>query len=202
MAARLARQFGASTEGRLSWADAGGSTPSLGGVYPLNTAGVAVDLGTSPSILSTFNRIGSECFASMRIHSGTSPASGEGYTTIVGLPVAPKYVGSGNDGGHFIAHGELFDIANGGRIYPVKAAIDPAYSTTYPIIFVPFKVTSISATGLSATDVLTPRSFGSGTTLPIMHGTGTYPTYGSLSADPFDLAGGFILNLQFQYEAA
>lgn len=77
MAARLARQFGASTEGRLSWADAGGSTPSLGGVYPLNTAGVAVDLGT-----------------------------------------------------------------------------------------------------------------------------GTYPTYGSLSADPFDLAGGFILNLQFQYEAA
>ena len=77
MAARLARQFGASTEGRLSWADAGGSTPSLGGGDPLNTAAGAGCPGPPPRLPPPPNPLGSECFASMRIHSGTSPASGE-----------------------------------------------------------------------------------------------------------------------------
>lgn len=186
---------GAST----TWAAAGGASPTLGGVYPTNTAGVAVNLGTSPVVHSRFSRSGSWVDASCRIKGGTSPASGEGYTTIVGLPVAPSYVGSGNDGGNWIGAGALFDIANAGRFYPVRVVIDPAYSTTYPIIFLADAAETVDKAGDQDATVWKPRSFA--TPLPIMHGGGTaYPTYGTLSPNPFDLSGGFILNVTMRYE--
>ena len=184
-----------------TWADAGGAAPTLGGIYPVDTAGVAVTLGTSPSVLSRFLRVGSLCMAKMRIRSGTAPASGQGYTTIEGLPVAPHYFGAGNDGGNPIGFGMLFDITNAGRLYPVRAVIDPAYSLTKPIIFVSAAAETVDKAGDQDATVWKPRSFA--TPLPIMHGGGTsYPTYGTLSPNPFDLAGGFILNVTMFYEAA
>lgn len=185
----------------VTWATAGGSTPSLGGIYPVDTAGVAVNLGTSPVILSRFLRFGPLCMAKMRIKSGTSPASGEGYTTIEGLPVAPHYFGSGNDGGNVIGSGMLFDITSSGRLYPVRAVIDPAYSLTKPIIFVADAAETVDKSGDQDATVWKPRSFA--TPLPIMHGGGSsYPVYTTLSPNPFDLAGGFILNVTMWYEAA
>lgn len=185
---------------RRAWENAGGSAPSLGGIYPVDTAGVAPNLGTSPSILSTWNEIGAECFATARIHSGSgSPTSGEGYWTLNGLPRAPKMVGAGNDGGQIIGVGMLLDITNGGRLYHIRVVADPAFSATKPIFFVADTATTVDKAGDQDATVWAPRSFA--TPLPIAHGAGAaYPTYGTLAADPFDLAGGFILNCTLQYE--
>lgn len=202
---------------RTTWQAAGGAIPSLGGVYPTDTAGVAVDLGTTPTITSKFGAIGKMCSASFRIRSGTTPASGEGYMTLVGLPVAPLVQGSGNDGGNMIGKGILLDLTNSARIYNILVVMDPQYHTTRPVFFYFQQVdTAADNTGLNsaettgavttdtpeqvdAVNVLAPLSFAPPT--PIVHGGGeAYPTYGTMTPAPFDLAGGFVINCELWYE--
>lgn len=203
---------------RDDWATAGGSAPSLGGVYPddPDTPGVAVDLGTSPTITSKFTSIGKMCSASFRIRSGTTPASGEGYMTLEGLPVAPLYQGTVAGGGNFVGHGMMISLGNG-RATRIAAVIDPAYSETKPIFFYyeqtdtaadDTSLNSAASTGAVTTDtpeqvdavtVYSPVSFGPPT--PIVHGGGTeYPTHGTMTPAPFDLAVGFIINCELWYE--
>ena len=189
---------------RRPWEDAGGSVPSLGGVIYGGTTKTGPDLGDDAIILSSFNRIGVECFATMRIHSSASgTTAGAGFTTIKGLPVAPKYVGSGADGGQPVGYGFLFDMDTGGSQYDLIAVIDPAFSLTEPLLFVSNRRETVDKAGDQDAAVWAPNNFGADS-LVFVHGdlvAADFPSVsGAVSPAPFDLSQEFRLNLTFQYE--
>ena len=189
---------------RRAWEDCGGAVPSLGGVIYGGTTKTGPDLGETPVIHSKFGRIGRECFATMRIHSSSSgTTAGAGFTTIQGLPVAPKYQGAGADGGQPIGHGFLFDMDNGGLMFPLIVVIDPAFSETEPLLFVGHRRETVDKTGDQDATVWAGNTFGA-TSLVFVHGTlesGDFPSVsGAVDPAPFDLSQEFRLNLSFQYE--
>ncbi len=191
--------------GREPWERSGGAVPSLGGVVYGGATKTGPNLGPNPIILSSFKRIESECFATMRIHSGSSgTTAGAGFTTIQGLPAAPRYVGSGADGGQPVGYGFLFDMDNSGRMYPLTAVIDPAFSLTEPMLFVAHRAVTIASEDPDVS-VWTDNNFGP-SSLVFAHGdlvSGDFPSVsGDVGPAPFDLSQEFRLNLAFQYEAA
>lgn len=161
---------------RQTWAAAGGAAPTL---TASDLGGGAVDavLGTSPVQDSSFNRIGSECFATCRIIPGATAVGLTGCWLLTGLPAAPKFT-TGN--GRVVGHGFLITLGTPSTPYHVKAVLDPMFSSTKPCLFVFDKI--------SAGDWLAP-DFSS--IEPLCH-----------DANPFDFVEGKILNLTLQYEAA
>lgn len=169
---------------RTTWQAAGGETPAFGAA---NFGGGAtpIDLGAAPSILSTFTHSGGECFATVRLKSGgAGAAGGVGAWTITGLPVPPKIVGAGVDGGQNIGYGFLLDAGDGLRETAVRAVVDPGLPTDDPVLFI------IGKAGVAdATDVIVPVDFS--------FGGDDIPAHDST---PFNFVSGCILNLTLQYE--
>lgn len=167
---------------RLPWEDAGGAVPSLGTLSAPGVPGGDVNIGSVPIIQSRFNRLGCECFANFRIHADDDATGGTGFVTIQGLPVAPRYVGSGVSGGQNVGYGFILDLDTAATYYAVNAVIDPAYSETEPVLF--FGTRPVVA---DTEDVWGPASFANGSFL--------------FQADnPVNLSQEFRINLTFQYE--
>jgi hypothetical protein len=158
---------------RQTWAAAGGSAPSLGAT-DLGGGATPVTLGSGVHLLSSFNRIGVECFATARIHCDGTNTAGVGSVTLAGLPVPPKYQGSGTDGGQNVGYGFIIDGTDF-TFHPLRVVIDPFYHETEPLLF------------MSADVDGTPGSFLSGTIL-------------AHDDFPVDFGEAFYLNVTLQYE--
>lgn len=163
-------------ESRKAWEDAGGAIPSFGAT-DLGGGATPATVGSGANILTTFNRIGVECFATMRIHADGTNTAGVGSVTIQGLPVAPKTVGAGIDGGQNVGYGFIIDGTDF-TFHPVRVVLDPFYSETEPLLFCSAAVD---------TGALVPASFLDSTIIA----NGTMPV---------DWGDVYYLNVTFQYE--
>jgi len=176
----LARDFGASSEARMSWADAGGTAPSLSAIYDLGGGITQPSLGTGATRDSSFTRIGSECFATCRIIWGASPTVGAGMYGLAGLPVAPK-VNTGM--GRHVGDGFIIDISAAALPLYVNAVLDPYFSETVPLLWLHSAIATVDATS-----VMVPAPAG-GSPSPFVS-----------NAHPWIPAEGDIINLRLQYE--
>lgn len=185
-AARVDETENAIAPARTTWAAAGGAAPTIGAV-DLGGGATAPTMSGTPAVLSSFNRIGKECFATMRIHATGSGAL-VGGASIVGLPVAPKPQGVSGEGGQNVGYGFMFN-AGAGIGYFVNAILDPTYSTTVPILFL--------HAGLDADDV----AGDGGPRAAALVGFSGEPFLIVSDNKPFNFnATQFFLNLALQYE--
>lgn len=167
---------GQTASARTTWAVAGGSAPTYTAIDPFGSFGGAVqpNLGTSPTQDSSFNRIGSECFASCRIIWGTSPTVGAGFYALTGLPVVPRYTtGQGRN----VGYGFMYD-QSANESYNVNVVLDPAFHASLPVIFLHY--------GVDTGNLILP--------------SGVTGSWFFSSANPVVPAAGDILNITLQYE--
>ena len=165
---------------RTTWAAAGGADPSLSTIYDLGGGITQPSMGTGAVRDSSFNRIGSECFATCRIIWGASPTVGAGMYGIAGLPVAPK-INTGQ--GRHVGDGFVIDVSAAGLPLYVNAVLDPYFSETVPLLWLHSAIATVSATS-----VMVPAPAG-GSPSPFVS-----------NANPWTPAEGDIVNLRLQYE--